>query len=189
MPSYVHLSEDERDQIGVQQAAGRSAGAIARALGRARSTISRELRRNSLASGRYSPLHAAGAYLLRRQREAAVVKDRPLGHARWLTCVAFHPEGTQLDAGCAPLAAKPSTPSSTVQPRKPRNCGAILSAATSAAGPTAQDPRATRSRIVPRSTTDRRRLKPVSRPVIGRATSSSASAHGPCSFSMSANPA
>jgi transposase, IS30 family len=62
MPSYVHLSEDERDQIGVQRAAGRSAGAIARALGRARSTISRELRRNSLVSGRYSPLHAAGAY-------------------------------------------------------------------------------------------------------------------------------
>jgi IS30 family transposase len=79
MPSYVHLSEDERDQIGVQRAAGRSAGAIARALGRARSTISRELRRNSLASGRYSPLHAAGAYLLGRQREAVVEKDRPLG--------------------------------------------------------------------------------------------------------------
>ena len=79
MPSYVHLSEDERDQIGVQQAAGCSAGAIARALGRARSTISRELRRNSLVSGRYSPLHAAGAYLLRRQREGLIEKDRPLG--------------------------------------------------------------------------------------------------------------
>ena len=79
MPSYVHISEDERDQIGVQRSAGRSAGAIARALGRARSTISRELRRNSLASGRYSPIHAAGAYLWRRQREAVVEKDRPLG--------------------------------------------------------------------------------------------------------------
>ena len=78
MPSYVHLSEDERDQIGVQQAAGRSAGAIARALGRARSTISRELRRNSLASGRYSPIHAAGAYLLRRQREGLIEKDQTL---------------------------------------------------------------------------------------------------------------
>jgi len=78
MPSYVHLSEDERDQIGIQQAAGRSAGAIARALGRARSTISRELRRNSLVSGRYSPLHAAGAYLLRRQREGLIEKDQAL---------------------------------------------------------------------------------------------------------------
>jgi Helix-turn-helix domain len=35
MRSYAHLSEDERDQIGVLRAAGRSIGAIARALGRA----------------------------------------------------------------------------------------------------------------------------------------------------------
>jgi hypothetical protein len=34
MRSYSHLSEDERDQIGVLRAAGRSMGAIARALGR-----------------------------------------------------------------------------------------------------------------------------------------------------------
>ena len=44
MRSYSHLSEDERDQIGVLRAAGRSMGAIARALGRAKATISRELR-------------------------------------------------------------------------------------------------------------------------------------------------
>ena len=37
MRSYSHLSEDERDQIGVLRAAGRSMGAIARALGRAKS--------------------------------------------------------------------------------------------------------------------------------------------------------
>ena len=79
MRSYLHLSEDERDETGVLQAAGRSTGAIARALGRAKSTISRELRRNSLPSGRYSPIHAAGAYMLRRRREAAIEKDRPLG--------------------------------------------------------------------------------------------------------------
>ena len=41
MQSYSHLSEDERDQIGVLRAAGRSMGAIARALGRAKATISR----------------------------------------------------------------------------------------------------------------------------------------------------
>ena len=45
MRSYSHLSEDERDQIGVLRAAGRSMGAIARALGRAKATISRELQR------------------------------------------------------------------------------------------------------------------------------------------------
>ena len=41
MRSYSHLSEDERDQIGVLRAAGRSMGAIARALGRAKATIAR----------------------------------------------------------------------------------------------------------------------------------------------------
>jgi IS30 family transposase len=45
MRSYRHLSEDERDQIGIWRAAGRSVGAIARALGRAKATISRELQR------------------------------------------------------------------------------------------------------------------------------------------------
>ena len=57
---------------------GHSIGAIARALRRPKSTISRELSRNRLPSGRYSPLHAAGAYQLRRRREALIEKDRDL---------------------------------------------------------------------------------------------------------------
>ena len=52
MRFYSHLSEDERDQIGVLRAAGRSMGAIARALGRAKATISRELQRNGTPFGR-----------------------------------------------------------------------------------------------------------------------------------------
>src|SRR5664279_2074563 len=78
MRSYRHLWEDERDQIGIWRAAGRSVGAIARALGRAKATISRELQRNALPSGGYSPLHAAGAYQLRRRREAILEKDHKL---------------------------------------------------------------------------------------------------------------
>ena len=78
MRSYSHLSEDERDQIGVLRAAGRSMGAIARALGRAKTTISRELQRNALPSGGYSPLHAAGAYQLRRRREAILERATDL---------------------------------------------------------------------------------------------------------------
>ena len=78
MRSYSHLSEEERDQIGVLRAAGRSIGAIAKALSRPKCTISRELARNSLVSGRYSPLHAAGAYMQRRRREAALEKDKAL---------------------------------------------------------------------------------------------------------------
>ncbi len=72
MRSFSHLSEDERDQIAVLQASGRSIGAIAKALSQAKSTVARELSQNSLPSGRYSPLHAAGACQLRRRREAAL---------------------------------------------------------------------------------------------------------------------
>jgi Helix-turn-helix domain len=67
-----------RDQIAILRAAGRSMGAIARALGRAKTTISRELQRNALSSGGYSPLHAAGAYQLRRRREAILERDAAL---------------------------------------------------------------------------------------------------------------
>jgi transposase, IS30 family len=58
MPAYSHLLDEERDQIAVMKAAGRSICTIARALQRAKSTVTRELRRNALSSGRYSPLHA-----------------------------------------------------------------------------------------------------------------------------------
>jgi IS30 family transposase len=60
------------------RAAGHSICAIAGALQRAKSTVPRELRRNTLPSGRYSPLHAAGAYQLRR-REAILEKDPTMG--------------------------------------------------------------------------------------------------------------
>jgi IS30 family transposase len=55
-----------------------SIGAIARAIRRPKSTVSRELSRNRLPSGRYSPLHAVGAYQLRRRREALIERDRAL---------------------------------------------------------------------------------------------------------------
>ena len=78
MRSYSHLSVDDRDQIGVLRAAGRSIGAIARALGRAKATILRELQRNALPSGGYSPLHAAGAYQLCRRRDAILEREAAL---------------------------------------------------------------------------------------------------------------
>jgi IS30 family transposase len=78
MPGYSHLLVEERDQIAALKAAGRSIGAIAKAVGRAKSTVSRELRRNALPSGRSSPLHAAGAYQRRRRRDAVLERDRRL---------------------------------------------------------------------------------------------------------------
>ena len=76
MRCYSHLSDDEREQIGLAKALGHSIGAIAQAIGGPKTTISRELSRNKLPSGRYSPLHAAGAYQLRRRREALIERDR-----------------------------------------------------------------------------------------------------------------
>src|SRR3954466_2921754 len=78
MPGYSHLLDDERDQIAALKAAGRSIGAIAQAVGRAQSTVSRESRRTALPRGRSSPLYAAGAYQRRRRREAVLERDRRL---------------------------------------------------------------------------------------------------------------
>src|SRR5215212_872184 len=78
MAGYSHLLDDERDQIAALKAAGHSIGAIAKAVGRAKSTVSRELRRNALPSGRSSPLYAARADQRRRRREAVLERDRRL---------------------------------------------------------------------------------------------------------------
>src|ERR671926_228672 len=48
-------------------------------LGRAASTVSRELRRNALPKGGYLPVHAEGCYLERRQRPAVLERDERLG--------------------------------------------------------------------------------------------------------------
>jgi transposase, IS30 family len=78
MRCYSHLSDDEREQIGLLKAVGQSIGVIAKSICRPKSTVSRELSRNRLPSGCYSPLHAAGAYQLRRRREALIEKDSAL---------------------------------------------------------------------------------------------------------------
>ena len=132
MPGYSHLLDEERDQIAALKAAGRSIGAIAKAVGRAKSTVSRELRRNALPSGRYSPLHAAGAYQRRRRREAVLERDRRL---RDFVCDRLAEDGHRsrspagsrpaMSAACAPWGSKLSTPSSIAPLARARTCGAI----------------------------------------------------------------
>jgi len=78
MESYSHLTAAERDRIADLKAEGQSVRAIAQALGRSAATISRELRRNALASGAYRPTIAEGSYLLRRQRLAVLERDPAL---------------------------------------------------------------------------------------------------------------
>jgi transposase, IS30 family len=78
MRGYSHLTAAERDRIADLKAEGQSVRTIARALGRSPATISRELRRNALASGAYRPTIAEGSYLLRRQRPSVLERDPEL---------------------------------------------------------------------------------------------------------------
>src|SRR4051794_20163155 len=79
MAGGTHLTFEEREQLAACKAEGLSLRAIARQLGRAASTIGRELRRNALPRGGYLPVHAEGCYLERRQRQAVLERDERLG--------------------------------------------------------------------------------------------------------------
>src|SRR5947208_10117402 len=79
MAGGTHLELEERERLAALKAEGLSLRAIARALGRAASTVSRELRRNALPRGGYLPVHAEGCYLDRRQRPAVLERDAKLG--------------------------------------------------------------------------------------------------------------
>ena len=95
MSGYSHLTAEERDRLAGLMADGLSLRSIAKALGRAASSISRELRRNALDSGAYRPHVADGAYMLRRQRAAVLETDARLAaHVtdRLIpTCADHHP--------------------------------------------------------------------------------------------------
>jgi IS30 family transposase len=64
-----HLARDDREEIAVLRTAGQSMRTVAAAIGKAASTISRELGRKALDSGRYSAHVAGGANMARRQRQ------------------------------------------------------------------------------------------------------------------------
>ncbi|MCB8840230.1 helix-turn-helix domain-containing protein [Aurantimonas sp. VKM B-3413] len=78
MRSYSHLSSWEREQPAALKAVGASSNSITKVLGRSAATISRELRRNCLPSGGYSPRQADGAYLERRRHDAILEQDARL---------------------------------------------------------------------------------------------------------------
>ncbi len=78
MGCYRHLTRDDREEIAALRTAGHSMRAVAAAIGRTASTISRELKRNALDSGRYGAHVADGAYMARRQRPALLERDRRL---------------------------------------------------------------------------------------------------------------
>jgi len=63
---HHHLTLEEREMIMKYQAMGFSLSRIAKAIGRNKSTVSRELKRNSV-SGTYLPSAAHDLYLKRRK--------------------------------------------------------------------------------------------------------------------------
>src|SRR3954462_15196904 len=79
MAGGTRLELEERERLAALKAEGLSLRAIARQLGRAASTVSRELRRNALPKGGYRPVHAEGCYRERRQRPAVLERDAKLG--------------------------------------------------------------------------------------------------------------
>ena len=78
MADGTHLTLEERERLAALKAEGLSLRTIAARLGRAASTVSRELRRNALPKGGYLPVHAEGCYLERRQRPAVLEQDAKL---------------------------------------------------------------------------------------------------------------
>jgi|SRR5690625_624205 len=81
MGTYTHLTAEERGLIMAERQRGSSGAAIARLLGRSKSTVSRELRRNGTRSGAYVARTAAQAYRARRRR---CVRPRKLVEGSWL---------------------------------------------------------------------------------------------------------
>jgi len=69
MKHYNHLTFEERERIALLRVEGLCASQIAAQLGRHKTTIRRELRRNSNADDSYRPLSAERRYMARRQRE------------------------------------------------------------------------------------------------------------------------
>ena len=87
-----------------------------------------------------------------------------------------------------PEAVDKYTPDGRIRkPNRPSSYGVISHAVTNAAAHAGRDLREIPSRIASPSTNGPRRSTPESRAAIGRVTSSFASAHGQCSFSMNAN--
>jgi len=196
MPGYSHLLDEERDQIAALKAACRSIGAIAKAVGRAKSTVSRELRRNALPSGRYSPLHAAGAYQRRRRRDAVLERDRRLRDfvcdrlaegwtpeqiAGWLK--AGHERGLRA-LGFEAISAFVYRAA-----RKGEDLWRYLTRRHKRRRPRRARPSRDRIKDAPPSTIGPGTSKAAPPLVTGKATSSSASARGPYASCMNENPA
>src|SRR5688500_16193226 len=130
MSGGTHLRLEERERLAAPKVEGLSLREIARELGRAASTVSRELRRTALARGGYLPVHAEGCYLERRQRPAILERNERLGRfVRERLLEGWTPEQIAgwlkrgEERGLRTVATKRSTPSSIAPGRRARSSG------------------------------------------------------------------
>src|SRR5258708_38081062 len=76
--SYEQLSLEERCEIARRREAGEAIRQIAAAMDRSPSSITRELRRNAGAGGRYRPAYAGEQAMARRWRGSRMERDAVL---------------------------------------------------------------------------------------------------------------
>jgi IS30 family transposase len=96
---YEHLSSQERERIAIGVAQGQSARAIARALCRSNSTISREIRRNATAAYSGVMAHEAARQRLKKARRPTRLPCRGPNNGLWCNVV------RQLRRGLSPEQA------------------------------------------------------------------------------------
>ena len=78
--NYSHIQQEERDQIAILAAQGASITIIAERIGRNKSTVCRELRRNASAAGEYTPSSAHE----RAEKRKVAARKRPLLKNDWV---------------------------------------------------------------------------------------------------------
>ena len=133
MRCYSHLSDDEREQIGLAKAVGHSIGAIAKAIGRPKSTVSRELSRNKLPSGAIrgsKEIEPYGPSLSTGSRKGGPRSKFQAGSR------------AETNLACGPWVARRSTPSSTGQRNRPSSYGWLPRAPSQTPPPPARRSRA-----------------------------------------------
>jgi IS30 family transposase len=177
MSGGMHLRLEERERLAVLKAEGLSLRAIAARLGRAASTMSRELRRNALPRGGYLPVHAEGCYLERRQRPAVLERDAKLARfVRERLLEGWTPEQIAgwlkrgEERGLRPVSTETIYASFTGPGRRPRSSGSCCRVAAPSAPGGGLANRAPPSPSGAPSTTDPWRCRSAKPPGTGRAT-------------------
>ena len=194
MRCYSHLSDDEREQIGLAKAVGHSIGAIAKAIGRPRSTVSRSSRATSCRAGairRFTPpepINCAGGVKRGSKEIEPYGPSLSTGSRKGGPRSKFQ-AGSRAETNltCGPWVARRSTPSSTGQRNRPSSYGVTSRAVTNAAACADRDLRKIPSEDRVSIHEQPKHVEARTEGGHGRVTSSFVSVHGQCSFSMSAN--